>query len=101
MNAAGSEAATFLAWGEAAGATMFFAASYPERVKGLVLVNSYARYVRSEETPWGLPADLVPSYVGRDRARLGHGSLLRNARPGDGRDRGGSPPVGASRAPHR
>ena len=64
MDAAGSESAAFLAWGEAAGATMFFAATTPERVKGLVLVNSYARYLRSDETPFGLPEDLVSSYVG-------------------------------------
>jgi class 3 adenylate cyclase len=63
MHAADSDAATFLAWGEAAGATMFFAATCPERVRALVLVNSYARYVRSDETPWGLPGDLVTSYV--------------------------------------
>ncbi len=81
MDAAGSEAAAFLAWGEAAGATMFFAASYPERGKGLVLVNSYARYVRSEETPWGLPADLVASYVDAIEHAWGTGGCFEMLAP--------------------
>jgi pimeloyl-ACP methyl ester carboxylesterase len=81
MDAAGSEVATFLAWGEAAGATMFFAATCPERVKGLVLVNSYARYVRSDETPWGLPADLVASYVGAIEHAWGTGVCFEMLAP--------------------
>jgi class 3 adenylate cyclase len=63
MAAVGSERAAFLAWGESTGATMFFAATYPERVTHLVLINAYARYTRSDESPWGLPADLVPSFA--------------------------------------
>ena len=46
MDSAGCEQAALLAWGEAAGATMFFAATYPERASSLVLINSYARYWR-------------------------------------------------------
>jgi class 3 adenylate cyclase len=63
MDAIGSERAAFLAWGESTGATMFFAATYPERVANLVLINAYARYTRNDVTPWGLPADLVPSFT--------------------------------------
>lgn len=81
MDAAGSEAAAFLAWGEAAGATMFFAATAPERVKGLVLVNSYARYLRSDETPFGLPAGLVSSYVGAIEHAWGTGVCFEMLAP--------------------
>lgn len=63
MDAVDSPRAAFLAWGEATGATMFFAATYPERVESIVLINPYARYARNEETPWGLPAEMIPSYV--------------------------------------
>jgi class 3 adenylate cyclase len=63
MDAADSQRAAFLAWGEAAGATMFFAATYPERVESLVLVNPYARYARNEDAPWGMPAEIIPAYV--------------------------------------
>jgi pimeloyl-ACP methyl ester carboxylesterase len=61
MDAAGCEQAALLAWGEAAGATMFFAATYPKRASSLVLINSYARYWRSNVTPWGLPLEFIPS----------------------------------------
>jgi class 3 adenylate cyclase len=81
MDAAGSQAAAFLAWGEAAGATMFFAATTPERVKGLVLVNSYARYLRSDETPFGLPEDLVSSYVGAIEHAWGTGVCFEMLAP--------------------
>jgi class 3 adenylate cyclase len=63
MDAIGFERAAFLAWGESTGAAMFFAATYPERVANLVLINAYARYTRNDEIPWGLPADLVPSFT--------------------------------------
>ena len=63
MDAADSQRASFLAWGEATGATMFFAATYPERVERMVLINPYARYARNEETPWGLPGEMIPAYV--------------------------------------
>ncbi len=63
MDAAGSRRAALLAWGESAGATMFFAATYPERTTSLVLVNAYARYARGQDTPWGLPESLIPDYV--------------------------------------
>ncbi len=81
MDAAGSEAASFLAWGEASGATMFFAASYPERTRGLVLVNSYARYVRSDGVPWGLPPELVHSYVGAIEHAWGTGVCFEMLAP--------------------
>ena len=53
MDAIGSERAAFLAWGESTGATMFFAATYPERVASLVLINAYARYTRNDRNPLG------------------------------------------------
>ena len=34
-----------------------FAATYPERVTALVLVNAYARFTRSPDYPWGFEAE--------------------------------------------
>jgi class 3 adenylate cyclase len=42
---------------------MLYAATYPRQVSGLVLINAYARYVRNDECPWGLPADGLSDYV--------------------------------------
>jgi class 3 adenylate cyclase len=81
MDAAGSRSAAFLAWGESSGATMFFAATYPERTTGLVLINSYARYARSEDTPWGLPANLIPAYVGAIKDLWGFGGCFEMLAP--------------------
>ncbi len=74
MDAVGSERAAFLAWGESTGATMFFAATYPERVARLVLINAYARYIRNDQSPWGLPADLVPSFASTIQELWGTGA---------------------------
>ena len=81
MDAVGSDSAAFLSWGESTGATMFFAATYPERVQSLVLVNAYARYARDEESPWGLEADLIPAYVAAIREIWGTGACTETLAP--------------------
>jgi len=81
MDAVGADSAAFLSWGESTGATMFFAATYPERVQGLVLVNAYARYARDEESPWGLSADLIPAYVSAIQEIWGTGACTETLAP--------------------
>ncbi len=81
MDAVGSERAAFLSWGESAGATMFFAATYPERTVSLVLVNAYARYGRSPETPWALPAAQIGPFVTAIRDAWGTGASIEFLAP--------------------
>jgi class 3 adenylate cyclase len=81
MDAVDSERAAFLSWGDSTGATMFFAATYPERTASLVLINAYARYARSDETPWGLPADLIGSYVAAIEGVWGTGRCIETLAP--------------------
>jgi pimeloyl-ACP methyl ester carboxylesterase len=81
MDAVGSRRAAFLSWGESSGATMFFAATYPERTTSLVLVNSYARYARSQDTSWGLPAELIPTYVSAIKDLWGSGRCFEVLAP--------------------
>jgi class 3 adenylate cyclase len=81
MDAAGSESAALLAWGESSGATMFFAATYPERTTSLVLVNAYARYARGADTPWGLPENLIPAYVSAIKDLWGSGGCFEMLAP--------------------
>jgi class 3 adenylate cyclase len=52
MDAAGSGRAVVCALGEGGPLAMLFAATYPERADGLVLINSSPRLVRSAEFPW-------------------------------------------------
>jgi class 3 adenylate cyclase len=81
MDAAGSQSAALLAWGESSGATMFFAATYPERTTMLVLINAYARYARSADTPWGLPENLVPAYINAIKDLWGSGGCFEIVAP--------------------
>jgi class 3 adenylate cyclase len=40
-----------------------FSATHPERVSALVLVNSYAHYVREDDYPWGVPPQTINQFV--------------------------------------
>ncbi|GIW42039.1 MAG: hydrolase [Candidatus Binatia bacterium] len=54
MDAVGSRRATLVGFWEGGPMAALFAATYPERVDGLVLVNAPLRFRRSEDYPWGL-----------------------------------------------
>jgi class 3 adenylate cyclase len=53
--AVGSEPVALVAWGAPGVTAIEFSVTHPERVSALVLVNSYAHYVREDGYPWGLP----------------------------------------------
>ena len=40
-----------------------FAATHPERVSALILINSYAHYVREDDYPWGVPPETLNRFV--------------------------------------
>jgi class 3 adenylate cyclase len=44
-------------------AQIHFSATHPERVSALVLVNSYAHYVREDDYPWGVPPRTIDQFV--------------------------------------
>ncbi len=52
MDAAGSERAAILATADCGVLGMLFAASHPERTAALILVDAWANYSWTEETPW-------------------------------------------------
>jgi class 3 adenylate cyclase len=52
MDAAGSDRAILFAIGDAGPLCALFAATFPERTLGLVLVNSTPRFVRGPDFPW-------------------------------------------------
>ncbi len=57
MDAAGSEEATLIAHGHAAQMALMFAATYPNRVISLVLINGFARLARADDYPAGMPPE--------------------------------------------
>lgn len=52
MDAVGCERATLLGHSEGGNMCILFAATYPERTEGLILVGSYAKRIHSEDYPW-------------------------------------------------
>ncbi len=55
MDAAGSSRATLVAQGQATQMAVMAAATYPERVGSLVLMNGFARFARAPDYPAGIP----------------------------------------------
>jgi pimeloyl-ACP methyl ester carboxylesterase len=58
MDAVGSERADLFGMSEGANMAGVFAASFPERVSGLVLYGPYARASPAEGFPWGIPREI-------------------------------------------
>jgi pimeloyl-ACP methyl ester carboxylesterase len=46
-----------------------FSVSHPERVSSLVLINTYAHYVREDGYPWGLPPEALDRFVANLKER--------------------------------
>jgi class 3 adenylate cyclase len=58
-----------------------FSVTHPERMSGLVLVNSYAHYVREDDYPWGFPATSLDRYVAVLRASWGTAAAVETFAP--------------------
>lgn len=103
LDAAGSDRAYVLGVSEGVPAGLLFAATYPDRVKGLVLYGGMARSTWSEDHPWAASADVLraanrefiaphwgsgdiletfaPSVADDPRARAWQARMERNAAP--------------------
>jgi pimeloyl-ACP methyl ester carboxylesterase len=60
---------------------MVFAATYPARVRALVMVNAYPRFTRADDYPWGFDAGNFDMVMERTRRMWGKGMLLRQFAP--------------------
>jgi class 3 adenylate cyclase len=84
LDACEIERAAIIAKGSGGPMGLLFAASYPQRVTSLVLVNSYARLTASDDYPMGVSADdheylLRDNYPPRGSARLLAGGEIDEA----------------------
>jgi pimeloyl-ACP methyl ester carboxylesterase len=77
-----SEQAVLLGLGGGGSLSMLFAATHPERVAGLVLINSFARLVEAPDYPWGRAPVLEEELLDVMRAGWGRGVLLDLVAPG-------------------
>jgi class 3 adenylate cyclase len=59
LGAVGFERPTLVAEGWLGHKAVRFSVAHPERVGALVLLGSYAYYVRENDYPWGVPAKLI------------------------------------------
>lgn len=57
MDATGSRRAVLLGVSEGGPMSALFAATYPERTAGLIMVGTYAKRIRGEDYPWGPTAE--------------------------------------------
>jgi class 3 adenylate cyclase len=71
MDAAGSERAVVFALYDAAPLAMLYAATYPERLAGLVLWNPRSAFVRTPDQPWLPSRSEYESFFGEQARRWG------------------------------
>ncbi len=81
MDEVGSESAVFYGIGGGGTMSMLFAATHPQRVSGLVLVNSFARLSRAPDYPWGRAPELEDDVLAVMRTGWGRGVFLDQVAP--------------------
>jgi class 3 adenylate cyclase/pimeloyl-ACP methyl ester carboxylesterase len=87
MDAAGIEQAAVIGDTEGGPMAITLAASFPDRISALVLLNSFARWTRSDDYPIGMPAETVRKLVDRYEDHWGVTSdILDLTAPSEARD---------------
>jgi pimeloyl-ACP methyl ester carboxylesterase/class 3 adenylate cyclase len=81
MDEVGSESAVLYGIGGGGTMSMLFAATHPQRVSGLVLVNSFARLSRAPDYPWGRGPELEEEVLDTMRTAWGRGVFLDRVAP--------------------
>jgi class 3 adenylate cyclase len=81
MDAVGVTRATIHGYDSAGASAMLFAATYPERVSSLILINTFARALWAEDYPRGLPTEMRDRFIDDYQAKWGTGTLLRRYMP--------------------
>lgn len=76
LDAVGSERAALVGMGAGGQPCTMFAATYPERTEALVLVNTPARAVKSEDYPYGVEPDVWRGRLREIRERWGERSYF-------------------------
>ena len=81
MDACGAERALFFTGHEGSQLALLFAATYPERTRGLILIEPWVKGTGQPEYPWAPTEEEWRRRVGRDQGRMGAARLLRGAPP--------------------
>ena len=81
LDAVGSQCASVFAMGESALPAMLLAASHPQRIRTLVLWSPYARYLRADDYPCGMPDPAFTRYVDAFGEGVGTGVVMDTLAP--------------------
>jgi class 3 adenylate cyclase/alpha-beta hydrolase superfamily lysophospholipase len=76
MDAAGSDKAALAAYFEGGPMAILFAATYPDRVTSLALLDTYARLSRDEDYPFGFPHGTIEAFIDGMPSRWTTGGTL-------------------------
>jgi class 3 adenylate cyclase len=57
------ERPALVAWDSSGGGAIHFSVTRPERVSALVLINTFAHYVREDDYPWGVSPERLDGWV--------------------------------------
>jgi class 3 adenylate cyclase/pimeloyl-ACP methyl ester carboxylesterase len=82
LDAAGSERAAIIAAVDAGPVAVLFAATHPERVRALMLINTAARYVRDDDYLIGASVQEVDALIAMVAATWGTVDFVRAINPG-------------------
>jgi class 3 adenylate cyclase len=82
LDAAGSQQAAIVAAIDAGPMAMIYAASHPERVTALILLNTTARYLVADDYPIGYPEESVDALIELIRSSWGRPDLIAFTNPG-------------------
>src|ERR1700758_1546403 len=81
LDAVGSQCASVFAMSESTLPAMLLAATHPQRVRSLVLWSPYARYLRADDYPYGMPEPTFTRYVDAFGDTVGTGAVVDELAP--------------------
>jgi class 3 adenylate cyclase len=81
LDAAGSETAALVGDAEGGPMAMMFAATYPQRTRALVLVNTFARMLRAADYSIGMPEEAAERFLQVWERSWGRGVVLELSAP--------------------
>jgi class 3 adenylate cyclase len=81
MDAAKAQRAVMVGWSALAPIAIRFAVMHPERVDALILINTFAHYVRQDDYPWGYPPEQLDDVVTFLESSWGSAAELKMTAP--------------------
>jgi pimeloyl-ACP methyl ester carboxylesterase len=76
LDAVGADRVALLGSSTGGPSAIDFSVSNRERVDALILMSTYAHYVRDDDSPWGVPAELLDRFVASVKPIWGTGANL-------------------------